>query len=71
MLEGNCPISTSPGKATGNGEDAEEGDEDEGDTSDLRPLALDVEVGMVLSQPDMGKLAFPERGAKMALERSK
>lgn len=69
MLEGNCPISTSPGKATGNGEDAEEGDE-EGDTSDLRPLALDVEVGMVLSQPDMGKLAYGT-GSYRALERSK
>lgn len=58
------------GKATGNGEDAEEGDEDEGDTSDLRPLALDVEVGMVLSQPDMGKLAYGT-GSYRALERSK
>ncbi len=62
----NCPISTSHvtcnGKATGNGEEAEDVDEDEGDTSDLRPLALDVEVGMILSQPRHGEVGMMHYG---------
>ena len=58
---------TCNGKATGNGEDAEEGDEDEGDTSDLRPLALDVEVGMVReANPTWGSW-LTERGAIVPL----
>ena len=37
-------------------------DEDEGDTSDLRPLALDVEVGMILSQPRHGEVGMMHYG---------